>query len=410
MKFSKLSQLLLVSMIGLTVATVLTACAINTVDYVFVASGSGSGAGSAGQIQTYDSDNTTGALRLGAATVPSGGINPVSMAVTGDFSNLYVVNAGNSSTPGNVVHFALSGSGVLTQKDVVTTSATPVSVAVNAAETYLYVVSGPNPTVLTAYSLSGGVIGSVVDQKTLGLSSATATCPDTIVPTGVNVLANGIAVYVSSYDVSAYNPGGSTCSTANPGWVFGYAVGSGGTLAASAESPYKAGVKPTALISDPTSRFVYVTDFASNELIGYTIQNGSTLNFLINGPFKTGNEPNAIAIDPRGIYLYITNGLDSTVSAYVINLATGTPSASVNTTGSQTNATDTTPVAVVVDPAVGRFVYTANQQGDSLSGFKLDPNTGALQPTISTPYPTGNAPRALAAVPHGNHAIQVTSP
>src|SRR6202453_3810081 len=82
MKFSKLSQLFLVSMIGLTVATLLTACAINTVDYVFVASSAGSGTGSAGQIQTYDADNTTGALRSGAATVPSGGNNPVSIAVT----------------------------------------------------------------------------------------------------------------------------------------------------------------------------------------------------------------------------------------------------------------------------------------------------------------------------------------
>jgi 6-phosphogluconolactonase len=410
MKFSKLSQLLLVSMIGLTVATLLTACAINTVDYVFVASSTGSGSGSTGQIQTFDSDNTTGAVRSGAPTVPSGGINPVSLAVTGDFANLYVVNAGNSSSPGNVVHFALSGSGVLTQKDVVTTSASPISVAVNAAETYLYVVSGPNPAVLTAYSLSGGTIGSAVATMPIALyGKYSAFSGDVLVPTGVNVLANNNNVYVTAYDQSAYNPGGVTTSTANPGWVFGYSVGSGGALTA-ATSPYEAGVKPSALISDPTNRFVYVTDFASNELIGYTIQSGGTLNFLINGPFKTGNEPNAIAIDPRGIYLYITNGLDSTVSGFVINLATGTPSAAVNTTGSQTNATDTTPVAVVVDPAVGRYVYTANVQGNSLSGFKLDPNTGALQPTISTPYPTGNAPTALAAVPHGNHALQVTSP
>jgi 6-phosphogluconolactonase len=409
MKFSKLSQLLLVSMIGLTVATLLTACAINTVDYVFVASSAGSGTGSAGQIQTYDADNTTGALRSGAATVPSGGNNPVSIAVTGDFSNLYVVNQASN----NVVHFALSGSGILTQKDVVTTSASPVSVAVNAAQTYLYVVSGPTPAVLTAYSLSGGVIGSIAGQMTLALPAPYAS--DTIVPSGVNVLANNNAVFVSAYDQSAYNPGctpAPSCagSTANPGWVFGFAVGSGGALAASADSPYKAGVKPSALISDPTNRFVYVTDFASNELIGYTIQNGSTLDFLINGPFKTGNEPNAIAIDPRGIYLYVTNALDSTVSSFQISLSTGTPSAAINTTGSQTNSTDTTPVAVVVDPAVGRYVYTANQQGNSLSGFKLNPNTGALQPTISTPYPTGFAPAAVAAVPHGNHAIQVTSP
>jgi 6-phosphogluconolactonase (cycloisomerase 2 family) len=403
MKFNKLSQLFLVSIIGLMVATLLTSCAYVTIDYVFIANSAGSGSGSSGQIQTYDADSSTGALRSGQPAVSSGGNNPVAMAATADYSNLYVVNEASN----NVVHFAIAGNGVLTQKDVVTTSATPVSVAVNTAETYLYVVSGPNPSVLTEYSLSNGAIGNVVQQETLSVPSYAT---DTIVPTGVNVLANNGAVYVSAYDQSAYNPGGTTTSTANPGWVFGYAVGSGGSLAPSANSPYKAGVKPSALVSDPTNRFVYVTDFASSQLIGYTIQNSTTLDFLINGPFKTGNEPNAICIDPRGFYLYVTNGLDSSVSAYVISLATGTPSAAVNVTGSQTNSTDTTPVSVIVDPALGRFVYTANNLGNSVSGFRLDPKTGALQPTQTTPYPTGARPAALAAVPHGNHSLQTTSP
>ena len=81
MKFSKLSQLLLVSTLGLTAASLLTACAINTIDYVFIANSAGTGSGSTGQIQTFDADSGTGALRAGAATVSSGGNNPVSLAV-----------------------------------------------------------------------------------------------------------------------------------------------------------------------------------------------------------------------------------------------------------------------------------------------------------------------------------------
>ena len=406
MKFSKLSQLFLVSTIGLTGSTLLTSCAINTIDYVFVGNSAGSSAGSAGQIETYDADSGTGALRPGQPTVPSGGVNPVSMSVTADYANLYVVNAGDSSTAGNVVHFSVAGNGVITQKDVLSSVTSPVAAAVNTAGTYLYVVSGPSPSLLTAYSLSNGAIGSAVASVPLTVPGFTS---DTIVPSAVNVLANNNAVYVAAYDKSAYNPGGATTSTANPGWVFGYVAGSGGSLTAASKSPYKAGVKPSALVSDPTNRFVYVTDFASNELIGYTIQGGSTLDFLINGPFKTGNEPTAIAIDPRGIYLYITNGLDSTVSAFEITLSTGTPSAAVSSSG-QSNTTDTTPVALIVDPSLGRVVYTANQLGDTVSGFVNNPNTGALESSISTPYPTGAKPTALAAIPHGNHAIQAVSP
>src|SRR5271154_449500 len=119
MKFSKLSQLVLVSIIGLVAATLLTSCEIVTIDYVFVANSAGSGSASAGQIQTYDADSETGALRSGAPTVPSGGINPIAMATSADYTNLYVVNQASN----NVVHFSISGSGILTQKDVVTTSA-----------------------------------------------------------------------------------------------------------------------------------------------------------------------------------------------------------------------------------------------------------------------------------------------
>jgi 6-phosphogluconolactonase len=117
---------------------------------------------------------------------------------------------------------------------------------------------------------------------------------DTIVPTGVNVLANNGAVYVSAYDQVGLQPRRRHHQhrQSRLGLRLHRRLRRQ-RLWPSSGSPYKAGVKPSALISDPTNRFVYVTDFASNQLIGYTIQGGSTLDFLINGPFKTGNEPNS---------------------------------------------------------------------------------------------------------------------
>jgi 6-phosphogluconolactonase (cycloisomerase 2 family) len=399
MKFSKLSQLFLVSIIGLVVASLLTACQIVTIDYLFVASSSG--------IATFDVDSESGAIRGGQPTVPAGGTNPVAMVVSSDYANLYVANEGSNS----VVHFSVASNGVLTNKDNVTTTTPPVALTVNTGSSYLYVVSGTNSATLTAYSLSSGTIGSAAATVPLSLGSVSASfAGDTLIPTGVNVLANGGGVFVTAYDQSAYNPGGSVSSTANPGWIFGFTVGSGGVLTPAAGSPWKAGIKPTAIASDPTNRFVYVTDFASNEMIGYGVQSGDVLDFMVNGPFKTGSEPSAIAIDPRGLYIYVSNALDSSVSAYVISLATGTPSSAVNTTGSSINSTDTQPEAILVDPALGRFVYTANHLGNSVSGFLLDSTTGTLKATLSTPYPTGDAPTALASVPHGNHSTQSVAP
>jgi DNA-binding beta-propeller fold protein YncE len=181
-------------------------------------------------------------------------------------------------------------------------------------------------------------------------------------------------------------------------------------LTATPGSPYNAGVKPTALAADPTNRFIYVTDFASNQLIGYGIYTGFVPSFLLNGPYKTGGEPSSIAIDPRGKFIYVSNALDSSVTAYVIDLTTGTPSTAVNATGAQVNATDTQPVSIAVDPALGRFVYTTNFLGNSISGFRLDPIAGTLKQTQATPYPTGLHPTAVVLVPHGNHSTQTVTP
>jgi 6-phosphogluconolactonase (cycloisomerase 2 family) len=419
MKFSNLRQLFLasrlffISVAGLLVATLLTACQLVTVDFVFVANSSGSSAGSAGEISVFAVDAQSGAIRVAAPNVSSGGVGPVAMAVTSDYNNLYVANAPNANS-GSLVHFTIAQTGVVTQKDSVNMTSAPVSIAVNATGTYLYVVSGTTSATLTEYALSSGTIGSIVSQVNLTIPGFGS---DSVIPTGVNVLINNATnlsttngVYVTAYDANAYNPGGAVTSSANPGWVYGFTVGSSGALSPASGSPYKAGVKPSALTSDPTNRFLYVTDFASNELIGYTIQTNSALDFLLNGPFKTGNEPSAIQIDPRGLYIYITNSLDSTISAFAIQLSTGTPSIISNVTGNASNGTDTDPVAVVIDPGLGRYVYTANHIGDSVSGFGLTPNTGALAGLQASPYPTGANPTAIVCVPHGDHAVQQVTP
>ena len=156
MKFSKLSQLFLVSTIGLVVAVFLAGCQLVTIDYVFVASSSGSGNNSTGQIQTFAVDSESGALRQGAPTVSTGGVGPITMAVTGNYYHLYVANA----TSKTVVHFSIATNGTLTAADTITLAAAPVGLAVNQANTYLYVVSGTTSATLSEYPISTtGVIG-----------------------------------------------------------------------------------------------------------------------------------------------------------------------------------------------------------------------------------------------------------
>src|SRR5208283_5736232 len=175
MKFSKLSQLILVSSVGLLVATLLSACQIVTIDFVYVASSAGLTASSNdGQIDAYAVDSESGALRPGATAVSSGGAGPVSMAVTADYKNLYVAN----QTDNTIVHFTIGINGALTQKDAVTLGSqgvTPVYLTANSVGTYLYLVSQSQPNchstcsgTLAVFNLgSGGVIGSAVANGSL---------------------------------------------------------------------------------------------------------------------------------------------------------------------------------------------------------------------------------------------------
>ena len=408
MKFSKLRQLLLVSAIGLGVATLFSGCQLVTIDYLFVATSASTISGSKstcpnGEIETYAVDSQSGAIRSAQPQVCSGGTTPTALAISPDYGNLFVANQVDM----NIVHFEVAANGVLTKKDSVSLPTTPVAMAVSPNGNTLYAVSGTSSATLSAYTLSSGAVGSAATQINLTIPGYPS---DLIVPTGINVLTSGSAVFVTAYDLSAYNPGGITTSNANPGWIFAFTTGSGGALTPTPGSPYNAGVKPSAVVSDPTNRYVYVTDFASNQLIGYGIYTGYSLNFLQNGPYKTGGQPTSASIDPRGKFIYVSNSLDSSVTAYVIDLPTGTPSTAVNSSGSATNSTDTQPVSVAVDPALGRYVYTANYLGNSISGFRLDPTAGTIKQTQATPYPTGFHPTAIVLAPHGNHSTQSVTP
>ena len=74
---------------------------------------------------------------------------------------------------------------------------------------------------------------------------------------------------------------------------------------------FTAGVIPSAITEDPSARFVYVTDQATNQLIGYLVLSGGTLSAMTNGPFTTGLFPVGVTIDPRGKYLYVVTNFET---------------------------------------------------------------------------------------------------
>ncbi|HXP09089.1 MAG TPA: beta-propeller fold lactonase family protein, partial [Acidobacteriaceae bacterium] len=275
----------------------------------------------------------------------------------------------------------------------------PTQLAINKAGTYLYVVetyqpghsaNNPGPGALVVYPVNdNGQLGASSSLCTPVANGKNGFFPVGNNPAAVNVVASGTYVY-------AINQNDATIS--------GFQVGSGGGLAAIGTFPI--GVAPNAAASDPTSRWLYVTDGAANQMIGFQIQLNGTL-IPLQTPFKTDNLPVSVQVDPRGIYVYVANYNANDVSAYQIDRTTGN---ATQIAGATTYAVDAGPTCILIDPAEARFVYTSNSLGNTVSGFTLNPSTGALTPVQNTPFKASGQPTCSAAIAHGNHSIEVIQP
>ncbi len=415
MKFNKSGHALLAAAVSVGIGLGITSCGeSNTVDYLFVTSSKNN----PGQINIYRVDQESGALtQIQDSPIPSGGRNPVAEVTSPNGNDLYVLNHDDNT----IEEFAIGTDGKLyPQHQYQTPGSEPLALAINQAGTLLFVVDTFQAGFTAANPGPGAVVVYPVNADgSLGTNIANGSLPYWPVqnyPSAVNVLTNGDFVYVVNTGSPITATGLNTNSGTNTpttittqGSVSAFSVGSNGALTelTSLGSPFQSGVAPNALASDPTSRFLYVTDGATNQLIAYGIQSTGSLTPLQNGPFKTDVFPDGVTIDPSGQFIYVANYNANDISAYTIDPGTGTPSALA---GGGTYATDTGPTCVLVEPALGRFVYTSSFLGNSVTGFKLNPNTGILTGTENSPYPTAGQSTCVAAIPHGNHAIAHVQP
>jgi 6-phosphogluconolactonase len=416
MKFYKSSQLLLVSAVSLLAAGVITACGTATTDFVYVASSKAAGPNSYGEIDVFEINAVSGAMhQIPASPFPSGGRNPVAEAVSSDYKALYVVNQDDNT----IVQFLIGSDGKLYPQNTVNTPGIyPLAVAVSGSNLFVVDTYQPLSICSNAEPCSGAVavfpiltaaqaqatVSPLAIADTLGppvangsLSYWPLTLPsspnDVIVPTAVNVLHSGAYLYVTAYDSSV---------TPNVGYIFGFSVASSGALTPlNGGVPHDmgvgsmgAGVHPSAIASDSTSGYLYVTDSTNNLVISYSVASG--LLTRLSGT-STGNQPAAIAVDPSYPYAYVANMQDGTVNAYSIGAGGALSSIGTYTSGIQ-------PVAIGIDPSTNHFVFTANFLGNgansTVSDFQMSTTDGTLINTQHSPYTAASQLTAVAAIPH----------
>jgi 6-phosphogluconolactonase len=417
MKFNKSSQLILVTAASLVAATLVTACSqltqTLTVDFVYVATSKAAGANNYGEINVFEINSESGRMRqIPASPFPSAGRNPVAEAVSADYKNLFVANQDDNS----IVQFVIGSDGKLYPFDTENTAGIyPLAVAANKTNLFVLDTYQPLPICSTADPCSGSIgvfplttatsstpvkmvtglpISSCngLDYVPLALSGAAAN--DIVTPTGLTILANGSALYVSAYD-----------ATANTGYVYGFTIGSTPctingqsvnitTLTPVAGPPLPVGIRPSAISSDPSSTYVYVADYAQAHVLGYSVAAGGVLTAMNGNPFQSGNQPSAIVVDQKYPYVYVTNSLDATVSAYTYSTSSGA------LTSLGTYQTGLQPVAIGIDPSTSHFLYTANFLGNDVTGFELSTTAGTLVSSQFSPFPSNDQPTAVAAIPH----------
>jgi 6-phosphogluconolactonase (cycloisomerase 2 family) len=410
MKLNRSSQLLIVAAAGLLAATLVTACSqltqTLTVDFVYVTSAKAAGANQYGEINVYEINSESGRMRqIPTSPFPSAGRNPVAEATSSDYQNLFVVNQDDNT----IVQFVIGSDGKLYPFNTVNTPGIfPMAIAANKSNVFVVDTYEPLPLCSTADPCPGSIgvfplaaggssssapctatfclgtpaVNSALNAQYWPLALSGANAAHIIVPTAVNVLASGADVYVSAYD-SSVSPA--------VGYIFGFSVGSGGVLTALPGSPFAAGVQPSAITSDPTSAYVYVTDFVKGKVLGYSVMSGN-LTPLPGSPFPAGNQPSGIVIDPSYSYAYVTNSLDATVTAYSIS------SGKLSSIGSYTAGLQ--PTAIGIDPSTNHFLYTVNFLDNTVSGFELSTTNGTLLDSQNSPFATDAQPTAVAAIPH----------
>ncbi len=418
MKLTRIGQGLLAVAASVGLGLVITSCSpSDTIDYLFVTSNSSAaGSGGNGQINSYHVDSQSGAISpVAGSPVSSQGANPVAEVASPNGQFLYVANHGSN----NIAEFAIGTDGQLVfAKAYSTPGSEPVALALNKAGTLLFVLdyyqagfsdTAPGPGALVVFPVNAdGSLGSPVASG--GLSYTALQC----FPGGVAVAPNGNYVFVSNTNSVVVTTAPPSTATPPPtpagcpaqGTISGFSVSSTGVLASIPGSPFAAGTTPTGIAVDQTSRFLYTTDSVQNQLIVYDILSGGTLQPLTNGPFTTGNFPVNLVVDPRDEYLYVTNYNSSTLSEFTISQSNGAPSGLASNTFS---TGDPGPTCILVDPALGRYVYAALSQFNAVAAAQLNPNTGELTGVQNSPYSITGTATCVAAVPHGNHATQYVS-
>jgi len=363
---------------------------------------------------------TTGCAGFWVAVNKSNG----SGSTTNDY--VYVANVGTSAATATLTGFAV-GNGTLTavSGSPYTLGFTPASLAINPADSILFVSghTGTGVGVIYAFSIgTGGALSALNNGNALTMTGEEISMdisPDGQWLMGLN--ANNLSL--DEYGI-VYNANTQVLSLTGPstmpyyGLVTGTisasqvkvapdgdfvfaSLGTAGDLvyqlnpstgvltALSPLPPISTTTSDNALAVSSSSSYLYIARSGTNGgLAVYTIGSSGALQQVIGSPLAAGSQPSSVVVNTTGTNVYVANQNSGTVSEY--GVVTGTGAVSLLSPATITSVS--APWALAVDNS-GDFLFSIAQTGSpNLTMYSYT----AGQLTFSTSSPTGTGPVAIA--------------
>jgi 6-phosphogluconolactonase len=152
---------------------------------------------------------------------------------------------------------------------------------------------------------------------------------------------------------------------------------------------------------DPGGEFVIVPDKGLDRVFSFRFKDGQLTPAASH--FVTTREtagPRHVAFHPQGAYAYVVNELDSTVTVYRYDRATGALTPLQIVSSLPDTFTGNSRASEIEVERSGRFVYASNRGFDSIATYRVDQATGHLT-FLGATQTSGKTPRFITSTPDG---------
>jgi 6-phosphogluconolactonase len=154
--------------------------------------------------------------------------------------------------------------------------------------------------------------------------------------------------------------------------------------------------------TDPENRFLLVPDLGTDRIAIYEmdVANG-TLKQHGSGTCPGGSGPRHLAFHPNGRFAYVVNEMGISVTLFSWDAKAGTLTAieTVDMLPNEAHNPSWTAAEICIHPS-GKFLYASTRGHDSVSAFRVDPETGRLT-FIADESVRGAHPRSFTLDPAG---------